>query len=790
MSARIRLAVLFLGAFPALAGAGPFTSKGTQPLPAHPLQTSGACTVCHGDYDAAHTVEPGPTWEGSMMAQSARDPLFWAALDVANHDLPGVGEWCLRCHAPRGWLAGRAEPPGGSADGCALQGRLDERDNDFDGVTCHLCHRMQVNPAPPPGQAAIYFENAQFWLDDTDCGGQGEPCRHGPYDYLVGGLPAPHPWAYSEYVRSSELCAACHNVTNPVKNLIVGGVDQGFRFPIERTYREWQLSDFGLPFGLPGSDFTSCQGCHMPESGVSPVFASAQHLNDRTGALSVHDFVGGNAWIPEVLRVAYPALGLGPSLARTRDLARDVLMHASAEVEVTAAPWATGGGALDVDVRVTNLTGHKLPTGYPEGRRMWLHVEARDGNGALVWESGAYDPATGVLTGLPVPKVYQAKQGIWNAGTSTCETEAGGGAELFHFALNDCVAEDDRIPPKGFVGGTDLQTQPVGYLYPETQPGVLAHWDTTHYSIPLPPATRSPVTVTARLRYQTASKEYVEFLRDQADTHGFPDDCTERTGGFPGRSRGALVHDLWAATDRSPPVDMGTAAGTVAVAATDAFVCLKARTSKGAAKFVPVPGLVLADDLATGTFDARALASLCAPADTGAGTVDGSTHLLGYRLRAVSAVAFLPRAGLGVETAFGPLTLDAVKPQALLVPAARGMTAPDPASHAVDHFACWKARSSAGAASFPGALATVADGVTGRTRTLELKKPRTLCLAVDRDGVPRENPAAGLVCYQTRPLAASPKPLATGVAVADALRTLVVDAVREDVLCVPAVAAP
>ena len=29
-----------------------------------------------------------------------------------------------------------------------------------------------------------------------------------------------------------------------------------------------------------------------------------------------------------------------------------------------------------VDVKVTNLTGHKLPTGYPEGRRMWIHLMA------------------------------------------------------------------------------------------------------------------------------------------------------------------------------------------------------------------------------------------------------------------------------------------------------------------------------------------------------------------------------------------------------------------------------
>ena len=42
-----------------------------------------------------------------MMAQAGRDPLFWAALDVANNDVPGIGDFCLRCHSPAGWLDGR-----------------------------------------------------------------------------------------------------------------------------------------------------------------------------------------------------------------------------------------------------------------------------------------------------------------------------------------------------------------------------------------------------------------------------------------------------------------------------------------------------------------------------------------------------------------------------------------------------------------------------------------------------------------------------------------------------------
>ena len=219
---------------PNLTRAGDYTPLGTQGPLTFPIQTPADCFSCHGDYDAAH-IEPWDTWAGSMMANAARDPIFWAALDVANHDgselgFEGIGEFCLRCHTPSGWLAGRANAgsggdPVGDADGCGLSGSMDGADNDFSGLTCHFCHRMEVNDSPPGGQEPVYFENASFWIDDEVCSNlmphPQEPCRAGPYAY--DGLPnhslPMHEWSYSEYQVNNDICGNCHNVTSPLLNL-------------------------------------------------------------------------------------------------------------------------------------------------------------------------------------------------------------------------------------------------------------------------------------------------------------------------------------------------------------------------------------------------------------------------------------------------------------------------------------------------------------------------------------------------------------------------------------------
>jgi hypothetical protein len=582
-------------------GAIDFTPHGTQPALFFPLDEPQACLGCHGAVSAPDTsFVPHATWSGSLMSHATRDPLFWAALDVAERDVPGVGDWCLRCHTPVGWLGGRVNKTGknggivNGTNGCMLQGSPTDDDgpeNDYAGITCHQCHRMtKLGPAAqtaPPG-------SGNFWLDDAaNCG--FNPCRFGPYQYTPDSpLQPPHAWRYSAFTTSGEHCGTCHDVSSPItdagtamKTLIVpnstlSGRNTGLPFPAERTFSEWRQSSYGDAFVVDsfeaaGSPFnkrvqvTDCQDCHMRNSTAPEARACLQNpMGSRTGNLSVHEFVGGGAWPLRLIKGIYGSM-FPPerveALDQTIAWSEELLATRTAQVDVTLAPWTPGSGNLEASVRITNLAGHKLPTGYGEGRRMWIEVEAHDANGAPIFSSGGWNAANGDLASDPQLKIYETLQGIWDSTTGTCKITDALGRKMFHFVLNDCIAKDNRIPPLGFrpVHGADpegLEMRPVAYSYPETAPGsgMLVNYDVTPYSIPVPPGTPTPITVRATLHYQTASKDYISFLRNQADENAQQSEnvmCGRSwTQGPANQSRGKFLFDLWnnATYGRSPPL--------------------------------------------------------------------------------------------------------------------------------------------------------------------------------------------------------------------------------------------
>jgi hypothetical protein len=556
------------------------------------------CNFCHGDYNKA--VEPTHNWQGSMMSHAARDPLFWAQLAIAEQDFDGAGDVCLRCHMHNGWESGRSVPTDGSA----------MLPSDAEGVECDVCHRL-TNPDQSEHKGV---QNPPFIANKNGEGFYGSGMavlwpgldKLGPY----ADSATKHPSLASKFHRSVDFCGTCHDVSNPVVgdlapnhgaqvplapgtfSGILGTPVEGkaaFNNPpykygiVERTFSEYKSSLFpttlvsdylklpadlqdgaikaafsaALATGKSGNyengdpRYFSCQTCHM-----SPVTGEAASRIHNKPVMRkdqpLHDLTGANYWIPQAIQYLDKQV---PSKLRLGQGLKPAQIAAMNDGIIRAKASLSRAGSLKVSgntLKVTNLTGHKLISGYPEGRRMWLNVKWYNSGGVLVREDGKYGPLTVTINGAnrqvntilnlsdANTRIYEAHGSVtkeWanklikNLGASSrsplmfdrvtgqvaytlgdvAALPAGSYRETFHFILNNYVAKDNRIPPYGmrYDEARKRNTLPV----PASQfgnpgaGGTYRYWDDVALN---PPSGAARATID--LLYQPTSWEYIQFL--------------------------------------------------------------------------------------------------------------------------------------------------------------------------------------------------------------------------------------------------------------------------------------
>ncbi len=616
---------------------------GTQPNEIGALESPDKCDNCHGGYSPA--VEPAHNWRGSMMANAGRDPIFWATVAVAEQDFDGAGDLCIRCHSPAGWTAGRSTP----TDGSALASK------DADGVQCDFCHTM----TNPDGQEHAGVQNAPFVANDGAAPPEGyygsgmyvlwdQSDKLGPYP----DAEARHQFLESGFHRDNDFCGTCHDVSNPVvgdlapnngtqptADAVIASGDYGTpvnqkaafnNFPfqygiVERTFSEFKASaldetpvsdyptliarepdleggalqvayDNSAATGNEYADgtprFFNCQICHMrPIEGAGCNKKGAPIRKD----LPLHDMTGGNYWITDAIQWQDQRglLRLGGGLTATQTAALDAgKARAMKQLSQAATLSVTG----DV-VKVVNHTGHKLISGYPEGRRMWLNIKWYDGvNAEPIREDGAYGLINVTLDGQPLQveslvdlhdpntRVYEAHYGMTQAwadklvnvlGVSPglvleydrltgvagmtlgdlAAPSSGPHVETFHFVLNNTVIKDNRIPPYGMdcEEARKRNALPVPsdqYGGPTLQPGEHCSGATYGYfdEFQLSRPNLGEVYATIDLLYQPTSWEYIQFLY-LANNGGNPFFADE----------GKNLLDAWLATGMAEPYVMASA---------------------------------------------------------------------------------------------------------------------------------------------------------------------------------------------------------------------------------------
>jgi hypothetical protein len=388
-----------------------------------------------------------------------------------------------------------------------------------------------------------------------------------------------HKFLYSRHHRSRFFCQTCHDVSNPVlANLGFEGTAPGDGSTVlptetqpayaynhvERTFSEFRLSDYGQGAGTEGigpyaptvfetsragNRIATCQDCHMSDvvgkgakqnSAVLRPTNSVEHPNS---GMPSHDMMGGNALVPRILASTvtgspnYDATNAAQLLQGSATLtlsfaglpldanallaaSNRAINHLERAAAIEGLTYNAQTGA--VTFRVQNQTGHKLISGYPEGRRMFLNIRLYAA-GVLVHEVNPYDYTTGTLRGLdpgyspsspPVSAaeehrddlVYEAKM----------ESSLTGETTTFHFALATGRYKDNRIPPKGFriAQAPDRLIEPVWHGVSDTSYFTLAEYQGGYdeVSLAVPPNADG---VVVSLYYQTTSREYITFLRDE-----------------------------------------------------------------------------------------------------------------------------------------------------------------------------------------------------------------------------------------------------------------------------------
>jgi hypothetical protein len=308
-----------------------------------------------------------------------------------------------------------------------------------DGVSCMACHRIVDDKVP--------FEE---FLKTKITGNftTGNPAEiFGPFkdDEIVTdpmnnamGIKPKH----DAYIKSSRMCGNCHTINLPLMDN--PDADPNKPHLEQVTYLEWLNSGYQNEVGT-NSKAQTCQNCHMPtkysnSKGTLNIPLIQQpiafieddqypqtgnrlpdekiHVRFRDKGFARHQFQGLNVTLLEIFRqymssyksngsniLANPILGVRQNdyMSGLDDLttAIDAFVQQAqnSTAEVSVSPATISNEKLIADVKVTNKTGHRLPSGVGF-RRAFLEFRVVDNDtGKTVWCSGCTNELGVIMNG-------------------------------------------------------------------------------------------------------------------------------------------------------------------------------------------------------------------------------------------------------------------------------------------------------------------------------------------------------------------------------------------------------
>jgi hypothetical protein len=443
----------------------------------------------------ATPLGPASLWPASIMAHSARDPYHRAKVrfeGATNPTLTAVIEdTCLRCHAPLQQYPMRSTGTLMKLDDLNAIGR--------EGVNCTLCHQTMTQSLGTKDS----FEGG-FTINNSRLiyGPHSNPFAQ-PMLGNTGYMPV-----LGDHIRNSAMCATCHTVITPV--LTASGEIAG-EFIEQSPFLEWLASDWS-------ARGRSCQSCHVPTLKDTAGREVAQYIAHQPNGrapypptsprtpFGLHSLTGGNYQVLGMLGELFPAEL--PWLDAQRGRSRENLQDA---VDLLAGAKREGD-SLTLTVKLTNLTGHKLPTGFPS-RRIWLSVSAIARDGQVLFRSGRWDGRSGHIEGAGEPQPHYSRITRQDqAMIYETEMEDVSGNLTSSILRTARYRKDNRILPAGFdLARVQIEGIHSSELSPagtggdaDFRPGS----DTVEYSFAAPNS-KGPYRILVEVLYQSIKPSHV-----------------------------------------------------------------------------------------------------------------------------------------------------------------------------------------------------------------------------------------------------------------------------------------
>ena len=467
---------------------------------------SAVCQGCHGrdvlqgtaNTDAnGNDVNLYDDWQATMMALSAKDPLWRAKLSEEIEATPSHSAFlqnkCTSCHAPMGHYT--AYFKGTGPYNLAM---LDADSLGLDGVSCMSCH-IQGAAAGTTFSGEIQYDTTRHMY-----GPFTDPFT-GPMILYTGITPA-----YGEHMSTSNACASCHTLITDVVDL--SGNNTGNKFIEQATFHEWKNSIYPL-------DNVNCQRCHMPRINDPVVIANNILALEPRSPFNMHKFMGANTFMLQLMKGNKADLGILAQDANFDSTISDtykLLQTGTLDMSLTLDGWLSDTVAA-FSLKLLNKAGHKFPSGYPS-RRAFVQFVATTNEGDTLFKSGMWDPTYELIGHDAVTEPHY--QTITDDNSvqiyeMVMADVAGNRTALLERA--NTVLKDNRLPPQGFVSTGSLydSVQVVGVAgdtdFNLSGPNEGTGADVVHYQIRVPGGylLTSSINVYAKVFYQSVPPRWV-----------------------------------------------------------------------------------------------------------------------------------------------------------------------------------------------------------------------------------------------------------------------------------------